>query len=514
MRLPFPEHIPLRYAVGFAILLCVAQQLEGTSPPFSLCCALFIIVATFTFNFAGGLTRPSGGYVFFYAILAVILGLFWKAFLGERADSNLTQPLLTILVSLGGITAMFGAIFLSRKLTARRAFLGNIVTDANLQNAAIGCMIMGIALTLAITVLPYGNGTILSALAQLNQFLPVAIILGTIYQIRKSGGISSINSIVLISGCFAFLYGCISFSKEGIFTPLLCWVIAAASQRYKVALYQIVGFVLVMGFIVYFLVPYSQYGRGFITRGSDTVSKEGAFYKNIDTSIDLLSDLGDVRQKYEAIMAEQQSNGTGPAYFNTTQGLLDRLQMLSMDDAIINVTEQQGSFGFIPIIAGFENFVPHFLWPEKPTLHYGNVYAHEIGMLAPDDDTTGISFSPMGEAYHLGRWTGIFLVAPLLWIMLFVLFDSLCGDVRTSPWGLFAIVLFAHIAPENGLSGVIYGLGTGSAGIICAALAAAYVMPILGSIFAGRGSSGVRRTRTIRSVPRRMPPLPASRPPL
>ena len=132
-------------------------------------------------------------------------------------------------------------------------------------------------------------------------------------------------------------------------------------------------------------------------------------------------------------------------------------------------------------------------------------------MLGDEDRTTGISFSPVGEAFHIGRWTGIFIVAPILWIMLFTLFDSLCGDARKSPWGLLAIVLFAHIAPEGGLAGVIYMLWYGAIGIVFAALAAAYVMPILGTLFSGRERMDSRRAATVRSIPRRLQPIQPSR---
>ncbi|MEO8736456.1 MAG: hypothetical protein ABI380_07925, partial [Edaphobacter sp.] len=186
MRLPFPEHIPLRYAIYFAALLCVAQLLQGTSASFSLCSFLFIVVATVAFNLAGGITRPSGAYIFFYAVLVVIFGLFWKAFLGEPADSNLTRPLLTIEASLGSITGMFMAVFISRKMTRKRALLGDMITDANMLNASMGCMIIGLILTLILTAVPFQGGSVLSALAQLNHFLPLAIILGVVYQIRKS----------------------------------------------------------------------------------------------------------------------------------------------------------------------------------------------------------------------------------------------------------------------------------------------------------------------------------------
>lgn len=506
MRLPFPERIPLRYAIYFAALLWTAQLLQGTPAPFSLCCFLFIIIATLAFNLAGGFSRPSGGYVFFYAVLAVILGLVWKAYLGEPADSNLTRPLLSIQVELGGITAMFGAVFISRKLTGNRAFLGNLITDANLRSAALGCMIVGLSLTLILTIFPYTNGSVLSALAQLNQFLPIAIILGVLYQIRKSGGTTSINSIVLISGAAILFAGLIGFTKQGIFTPMLCWLVIAASQRYRVSGYQIIGFILAVGLMVYYLVPYSQYGRNFLLRGSLTESKQEAFSKNIDVAFSLLSDLGSVREQYEQNAKAEQTLSTGPAYFDKPQGLFDRLQMLSMDDAIINETEQSGKFGSWPIIYYFENLVPHFLWPGKPVIGIGNLYAHELGMLGDEDVTTGISFSPVGEAFHIERWVGIFIVAPVLWIMLFTLFDSLCGDVRKSPWGLLAIVLFAHVAPEQMLGGIVYMLWYGAIGIIFAALAAAYVMAILGSIFTGRGRSGFRPSGPVRAIPRRLPP--------
>ena len=510
MRLPFPEHIPLRYSACFAAALCILQLVQGTSPLFSLCCFLFIIIATLAFNLAGGFTRPSGGYVFFYAVLAIIAGLFWKVYLGEPADSNLTQPLLTIEATLGGMTAMFAAVLLSRKLTAKRPFLADIITDANLHSAALGCLIVGLALTLIITVSPYQNGSFLSALAQLNRFLPIAMILGIIYQIRKSGGTSSVNAIVLISGGAIFGTGIIGFSKEGMFTPMLCWLIAAASQRYRVSLYQILGFTLAATFMVYYLVPYSQYGRGYVTRGSISETKQNAFIENIETSISLLSDLGNVRQEFEQTTKGAERNEYEPEYFDSPQGLLDRLQMLSMDDAIINVTEQNGAFGYMPVLWDFENDIPHFLWPGKPTLGVGNLYAHEIGMIGDEDTTTGISFSPMGEAFHIGRWVGVFILAPVLWIMLFTLFDSLCGDVRKYPWGLLALVLFAHLAPEGGLGGPIYMLWYGAIGIIFAALAAAYVMPILGSIFTGAGRTGSRRSGPVRSIPRRLPPIQPS----
>ncbi len=391
---------------------------------------------------------------------------------------------------------MLAAVFLSRKLTAKRAFLADMVTDANMMNAAVGCMIAGLVLTITLLLVTVQGGSILSALNQLNFFLQLSIILGTIYQIRKSGGRSSLNFPVFISGAAIFAAGVVGFSKQGMFTPMLCWLVAACSQRYKISLYQFIGLLLAATLVAYYLVPYSQYGRNFMTT---------SFTKNIGVSLSLLSNLGDVRQQYE-LEGKADREGGAPVYFNSPQGIFDRLEMISVDDALINVTEERGRFGFSPIVIGIEGLVPHFLWPGKPEIGFGNLYAHQIGNMIDEEDlSTGISFSPAGEAFHMDRWVGVFIVAPILWIMLFALFDSLCGDTRKYPWGLLPMVLFAHEAPEGMLGGVIYLLWFGAIGVIVAALAAAYVMPILGSLFAGPERTGLRRIAPIRSIPRRLP---------
>ena len=155
MRLPFPVNIPLPRVVCFAALLFGVQLIQKTSPEFAICSFLFVVIAGITFNLAGGFSRTSGAYVFFYSVLAVIMGLCWKAFLGEPADSNLTTPLQTIRVFLGGITAMLVAVMISKKLTLRRPLLGSLVTEANMQNATVGCMVTGLVVSGILGLVPH-----------------------------------------------------------------------------------------------------------------------------------------------------------------------------------------------------------------------------------------------------------------------------------------------------------------------------------------------------------------------
>ncbi len=398
MRIPFPVRFPMWGACLFALVLMVVQLIQGTAPFFALCSFTFIMVATATFNLAGGFSRPSGSYIFFFSTLTLIVGLCTKAVLGEAADSNLLVPHTTILVYLVGICAMYCSVFVSRKLVPRKGILQDLVTDKNLQNATVGCLVMGIVVQIIVTIVPKTSGSFISALVQINRFYPMAMILGVIHQVRKSGGTRSINLPVLLAGAAILYLGILGFSKEAMFTPVACWLATVACQNYKLSRVQVVGLAASLTFMFVYLVPYSQYGR-------DYEVLEDNLESHVKASLYLLSNLDMVRAEYKASRDYEVSEKRG--YFNVDVGFLSRLEMVSVDDQLIELTERTGPYGIEPLIQGFQNLVPHFLWHNKPTVTSGNSYAHEIGgIIGDDDDDTGISFSAVGEGYHLAKWGG------------------------------------------------------------------------------------------------------------
>jgi hypothetical protein len=494
VRLPFPESVPFVPVFFFALLLCIIQQLQGTNPLFSLGCFAYILVAAIAFNVAGGFTRPSGAYVFFNSVLGVIIALCVKVYLNETADSNLLTPLLTIGVNLVGMCMMLVAVYFSRRMRTKQALMGKMVTDANMQTATVGCLIAGIFIYFGGYLLPGGNGSVLSALNQLNRFFPLAIILGVINTIRRSGGTRSINPPVMIAGVLMFTQGVLGYSKEGMIAPFAAYALAAASQRYRVTRAQIVVGILTTIFIFQYLVPYAQYGRTFRDESGGV---------NFEVSLSLLSHLGYVREQYLETSANAYEERV-LGYYNTPQGFFDRLQMLSIDDALNHRTEQLGYFGLTPMVQAFQNLVPHFLWADKPQVGLGNIFAHEVGILAEADESTGVSFSSTATAFHLAGWKGLFLLAPAVWFSLFVIFDSLCGDVRKTPWGLLVIVLFAHAAPEGDITTIIYMCFYTVYAIVFAGIMGAYVMPVVGSFFIGPQGIMLRRGPAIRSIPNRL----------
>jgi hypothetical protein len=502
VRLPFPESIPIVPAFFFAAILCVIQLTQGTNSAFSLGCFFYILVATYAFNVAGGFTRTSGAFIFFNAVLGVVIGLCMKAYLGEAADSNLQAPNLTITVLLAGMCMMLTVVYLVRRVAPKRALLGTMVTDAKMQTATVGCLIAGILLNIAFITVPSGSGSVLSALNQLNRFFPMAIVLGVINTIRRSGGKRSVNLPVLLAGFIMFVIGLLGFSKEGMFAPFACWILAIASQRYKLSRAQVIGAILVTIFVFRYLVPYAQYGRDFRDENGGV---------NFSTAISLLSNLSYVRQQYLESSADSYEERV-LGYYNDPQGFFDRLQMISIDDALINRTAQFGTYGLYPIAAAFENLVPHFIWPNKPTILSGNIYAHEVGLLGEEDESTGVSFSSTSTAYHLAGWKGIFLLAPAIWFLLFFVFESLCGDTRKTPWGLLVLVLYSHSAPEGDIGNMVYMASYAAFGIVFAAVVGSYVAPLIGTLFIGPEGIELRRGVSIRSIPGRLLLPPRAKP--
>lgn len=503
MRIILPTRIPIAYLGTFATLLFLLQQVDRTDLFFSSCCFLFVMVAGITFNLAGGMATASGGYVFFYSTLTVIVGLVWKTVLGEAAQTNLYEPRLTIEVYLGGICAMLAAVIVSRRLTRKRAFLANLVNLNDMQSASTGCLIVGVSIFILAYYIPSQNGTLFSALLQINRFTEMAIILGVTYQIRKSGGRSSINFPALAASLVLWLDGgLLSFSKQAMFTPFICWALAAGAQQYRVSKAQALGGVLVLVFAFRFMVPYAQYGR---SQASATL------VGNVAVAANLLSDLGSVRERYLSNERANQAETRG-GYFNSAQGFFDRLQMMYPDSTLMESTERLGQFGLLPIVVDFGNLIPHVFWPNKPHYEFGNLFAHEVLTpgISEEDESTGISYSPTGEAYRMAKWTGVLVIAPVIWTMTFVWFDSLCGDVRKSPWGLLAITLFAHIAPEGMLDGCIYMIGYGAFAIIFAAVTSAYVMPHVGTLFSGPGGRNRFFKTNVQSLPRRVSTVESS----
>jgi hypothetical protein len=473
MRIPFPERIDLSHALIFATALCTVQIFEGTNPFFSGCVFCFLLIACVGFNIAGGIAYPSGAFILFNAFFTVTLPMVTKAILREPADSNMRAPMRTIEVYLIGMVAMLAAIIFSRRFRARKSFIAGIMPKNSLHAAYVGCAVLSVLAGFYLTFFPnVSNGSFSSFLVQADRFPILTFILGTIYTIQRTNGRRSVSAPLLFMMVLLSLNGLLTFSKELFLSPFFAWAITAALLRYRLHWINIVLFSVGLYFVITFMVPYAQYGRNYVNSG----------LSQMQLSAYLLTHMDEVREGY----AETTTIIGNVHYYNEHLGLLDRLDIISGDDALIDVAEREGPMGFWPLVDGFENIIPHVIFPNKPMILIGNVYGHQIGMLSDDDNSTGISFSPSADAYREGKLIGITVAEPLVLMLIFIVLDSVIGDVRSNPVGLLTTILVSRAASEGSLCGVPVLIGQSLFTNVLAAYICAYALPLLGSIFSKR----------------------------
>jgi len=507
MRIPFPERITPWHAGCFAVILCTFEILQGTQPLFVGCVFTYIMLATAAFNLAGGLYRASGTYILANAILSLVLALCAKVVFGESADSNLRDPMTTILVYTAGMAGMLVAVAVSRKMIPKVALLERDDDPADYRQIGIGCLAFALAQPFLLAAMAGGEGTITSALGQFTQFLPLGLLLASYDEIRSSGGRRSMNVIFLLTSLWVIIAGGIlATSKQALFTPLAIYAVVCGALRYKFRPTGVFAIAIVAFLLTYYLVPYSQVVRSY-TRDIS------GFSDRVDAAVYWLSHFDEVRAEYDKTNDEFKL-ATGPHYYSEDRGFLERLSMVGVDDALINVADRGDKFGYQPMFFAVANVVPHFLWPGKPDTNYNNVYGHEIGVIPDDDYNTSISFGPAADAYNMGGWPAVLLLLPIVITVMFMMVDSVAGSIKKTPWGMVYTILFLHIGPEGSLGICIYVAFQTSVVLVVTVYAARYVLPIVGSVFfpERRKSMWMRKVREFPKTAVAPPPQAADGP--
>jgi hypothetical protein len=484
--------------LSYAIAVFCVQQFQHTSVTFSLLYFAEVMLAAIAFNAAGGLSTPIGAYACFLFLFTCGLGVTGKIFFNEPADSNLLSPIVDMAAYAGVMFSMLVVILVLKKINLRKhAFATSYFANygaINYDLTAAGFVAVGaIALTLNLFV-PARPGSVLSALNYINVFFPMGIIFGTIAAIRKSGGRRTVNVVSAICIFQVFFFGFIGFSKQGMMTPIVCWLVAAMYCRLKIRTPHIIALTANALLAIFFITTWSG--------GRDAVPDEGLdLYGHVQLAVFELQHFNDLEQTGMEIASQNKDLGRS-GYFNSEYGILDRLSIIEADDTLINFSDQGHYDGYFPIIAGFENWVPHFIEPNKPVVPSGNYYDHEMGVISDEDTTTGISFSPAAEAFHLDHWAGIFLLFPALMLLLFATVDLTVGNLRYTPWGLFLIVVFAHLAPEGGVGSPINFVFYGNIAMAVAIFFGARVAPVIGAVLyankvAKGNADGLRLAATV-----------------
>lgn len=472
-------------------LFCV-QVVEGTTIYIATLSSIFLIVASLSFNTVGGLTRPSGGFILFNAGLTLGAGLFVKAALGEPAQSNLQNPDLSFLVYVVGQICLLAAAVFSSRLRRQKGLLANTVTSINWRRVTLGCFVMGFVLSSLGELTDSGAGSFGRALGQLNRFIPIAILLGVYFRCKTTDGRSSFYLPSFLALLVQIFFGIISYSKESLLSGPVCWALAAMAAGYRISRVRLAVIVAVSGIVLFFIYPYSQYGR---TQASEGLGRSVYLLTHPVETYELNKEHSDLEK------AKLRSRSL--LWFDSDAGFADRLNMIAIDDALINLTVTDHVHGMIYIWYDFLNIIPHVILPDKPDIVWGNIYAHELGILAADDHTTGVSFSPVADAFHEGTWFAVLILMPAMALMCFTVIDSVAGDIREGPWGLYFLLVAAHQAPE-GTMGAFVIMSTYAVEVISfAAFASAYISPLIATFFVGPEKKVLREVAPVRIIRKR-----------
>jgi hypothetical protein len=227
-----------------------------------------------------------------------------------------------------------------------------------------------------------------------------------------------------------------------MYGPLFSYFVVCAALRYRFRAYQVVLIVLWVVFALGFLFPWAQYARAFTRQPTlgQTLITTYNMVKNPDTYKDMY------RWYRDSQVLNEDVNGVQVCY-DHPHGLIDRESLACSDDALIDLTLHTGPVGPEYLLKGIAMLVPNSLWPGRPSIALGNLYGRETGIISSEDETTQISFAPVGDAFREFGWSGVAVVMPVMFFFTFLVLDSIFGDTRNTPWGLVMVGYAAFIAP-------------------------------------------------------------------
>ncbi|MGA9669451.1 MAG: hypothetical protein WBQ94_09600 [Terracidiphilus sp.] len=427
--------------------LLAVQLMEGTDPAFAALMLLAQIFAIMAFNTLGGFSHVAGSICLFSLLPNVTVPEIAHAAVLQPGDFSLLASL-----QLAGICAVFYASFYAAarfvvQLPTPRPFLDRVkFTMIELRAISLIAVICSVSIFAA--SLAGGEVQSGSALAAVNHFYPIlnplSVVLATYVRLQSTQGRSAMNWYIALLLAITTLPGILSASKEGMLSPVFCWLVVCAIQGYRFSKAQVValaGVALVTWFFVY---PYSQNAR-------DPVREAGS-----------VSDKLAVAEAYfrdpTAFSDEAENTDTDIAEYGESSpnlSIIQRFSLLGSGGMLVHADQVEGFTGIERYLPALVFFIPHFIWPDRPNPILSNELGHKAGFnLARRDTTTGIAISSPALFYDIAGWLGLPVYATLEFGLFFYGLRCLVGDARTeSVWGLMLIggtaLLAGGISPSG-----------------------------------------------------------------
>jgi len=243
------------------------------------------------------------------------------------------------------------------------------------------------------------------------------------------------NGYVAFLLILAIVPGMLFASKEGILTPLLCWLVVVAAARHRFGWSGIIGLAAVLIVLWAYVYPFSQNARVPI-RAARTL------FEKADLIVDYFRNPTD--------FPDVTSTGDESAEFGSSApkvGIVSRYSTLPSIGMLIDADQKLGYTSierYAPTLVGF---VPHALWPDRPVSISSNELGHKAGFrLGAADTTTGIAIGTPALYFDLGGWLALIVYTLLCFALFFFIGVRIVGPSTTGIWGLVLIGTEANMA--------------------------------------------------------------------
>jgi hypothetical protein len=450
MRIPCPISIPLVPGMLFFGGLLAVQLVEGTDPVFTVLMMMAQIFAVMAFNTLGGFSHVAGSFCLFSVLPNVTVPEIAHALVLQPGDFNLLEPLRT-----AGVCAVYYASFYAAarfvvSLPAPRPYLDRVkFTVVELHAISIIAVlgVVGISVwgTLAGGVKESG-----SALAAAAHFYPalnsLSVVVATYVRLQSTQGRSAMNWYVALILGVTTLPGILFASKEGMLTPLFCWMVVCAISGYQFTRTQAAALAGAMLFAWFYVYPFSQNARVAV-RAAESTSDRIAVIEHYFT------DPSDFPNEAETTDPDFAEYGESSAKLR----IIQRFSLLASCGMLVNADQVEGFTGVERYLPALVMIVPHFIWLDRPIPITSNELGHKAGFrIARSDTSTGIAIASPALFYDLGGWLALPVYTILGFGIFFYGLRCMVGDARgESVWGLMLIGSTAMLAGGISPAGLI-----------------------------------------------------------
>jgi hypothetical protein len=427
-----PKWSAWAWPAGTGILLGMlgfAQFVIGTDPTFTALVLLFTGLWLITVKILGGIKTIFGLCVGFMGAQHIVISQVAKAFMGQRPDTPLHQPVLTMQIYVLGMAM----ILLAAVITRARPIQGIkpiLVPEMRLDHLRMLAIVFT-ALMFARYAALSGVVSELHILLQFDFITPTAVATSTAYVVLSSNKRRAFGMMTFLSVAVPFLFG-IAFSqrKESSYA-LIIFVVTAIAFGFKFKVWHYIIAAVAGYFFIAIVFPFALYARG--------ITRSETFIKSLGKSWDVFLDVAANPAKYQKLAAAAPPPEDVAArrmyYYGFPEPNLDRMSLVIVTDALVQATVLKGQTGWETIDEGFDMVVPRAFNQGKEIVGTSNKIAQRApGVVNDLDRTTSITLGFFLEGFLSFGWLGAaftpFLIALTYFIIYrFVLYEGLKSNV-------------------------------------------------------------------------------------